>query len=151
MSESPESPTPSREGGSAGRDELAAWFNYARQVSQVAVTAVQLLHAEARLAISSARRLFIITAVMLPIVLLAWIGINVLFSWIGYQLTAQYFQQPQLALGVAIVVFLVQQLLAAFVLYRISIQYRHNLSLPVTRRHLQEFTEGLRSGTRSTE
>jgi len=151
VSELPD-PSPAPQEAGAGRhDELSAWLDYARQVSVVGVTAVQLFHAEVRLALSSARRLFIILVLMLPVVLLAWIGLTVLLAWVGHQVTALYFQMPQLAVGVAILMFLLQQLLAAFVMYRISIEHRRNLSLPVTRRHVQEFTEGLRSGTRSAE
>ncbi|MGB4246308.1 MAG: hypothetical protein WBJ75_01215 [Pseudohongiellaceae bacterium] len=151
MSELPD-PSPAPQEADAGRrDELAAWLDYAHQVTEVGVTAVQLFHAEVRLALSSARRLFIILALMLPVVLLAWVGLTVLLAWVGHQVTGLYFQKPQLAMGVAIMVFLLQQLMAVFVMYRISVQYRRNLSLPVTRRHVQEFTEGLRNGTRSTE
>lgn len=151
MSELPDpSPSP-QEVGSGRRDEVTAWLEYAQQVLSVGITSVQLLHAEMLLAISSAKRLFLITLLMLPVALLAWIGLTLLLAWICHQVTALYFQQPQLALGVAILVFLLQQLMAVFLLYRITIQYRRNLSLPVTRRHLHEFTEGLRNGTHSTE
>lgn len=151
MSDLPDPVPAPQEAGAGRRDELSAWLDYAHQVMHVGITSLQLLHAELSLSVSSAKRLFLITLLMLPVVLLAWIALTVLVAWLGHQVVAVYFQQSQLALGVAILLFLLQQVLAVFVLYRISIQYRRNMTLPVTRRHFQDFAEGFRRGTRPAD
>lgn len=124
-------------------NELKAWLDLLQQAAAAGSALSKLAMLELRLALADGRRLILLTLLILPLLVLAWMGLSVLLGWLAYQ----YSQSVTLGLGM----FLAVQLITLATLLAVCRRYRKSLSLPVTRRHLQSYLEGSRNGAQATE
>jgi len=126
------------------RSETDAWQDWLKDLARVSSTLSQLAAAEMRLAASDLRRYFLLSLLMLPVMLLAWIGFSVLLAWLAYNFSTY----PAAGFGT----FFLLQLLVLFYMRKLLARYRSSLSLPVTRRQLKLMLEdgGIASGKSDT-
>jgi len=135
-------PEPEAPVGSGG-SEIKAWLDWAQQLTVAGGTLSKLALLELRLAVGDSGRLFAVGLLMLPLLFLAWIGLSVLLAWLAYLAV--------LSVTVALITFLLIQVVALIGLLMACKQYRKSLSLPATRRNLQNFMERARDGSPSAE
>ncbi|RHW22159.1 hypothetical protein [Pseudomonas jilinensis] len=129
--------------GLADANELQAWLDWARQALAAGDTLGRLFQAELRLALADARRLLLIALALLPLLLMSWLGLSVLFGWLVYHYSA--------SMPWAITGFIALQLLCILALLGVAQSYRRHLRLPATRRHVQAFLEGARHVPQATD
>jgi len=125
------------------QDELKAWVELLQQAVAAGATLSQLAMLELRLALADGGRLVALGLVMLPLALLAWLGLSVLIGWCVFQWAAS------VALGIG--AFLAVQLVTLGILGAACARYRKSLSLPATRRHLRQFMESVKPDAQATK
>ena len=124
-------------------DELKAALDWVRQLSAAGSTYSRLFALELRLALADSGRLLVLGLLMLPVALLAWIGLGVLLAWLVYH----YSQSVGFALGA----FFLLQLMTMAALGLTCRRYSKSLSLPATRRHLNALLAEVRDEPGTTE
>lgn len=125
------------------QDELKAWVELLQQAVAAGATLSQLAMLELRLALADGGRLVALGLVMLPLALLAWLGLSVLIGWCVFQWAAS------VTLGIG--AFLAVQLVTLGILGAACARYRKSLSLPATRRHLRQFMESVKPDAQATK
>ncbi|HDZ08186.1 hypothetical protein [Pseudohongiella sp.] len=130
-------PGPEKDSGKA-QDELNAWLAWFRQLAALASALSVLATAEIRLASADLRRLFFLVLFFLPIVVFAWLGLSVCISWLVYS-------QSGLP-GAGFFTFFVVQAAAVVYMWLLFKKYRRSLTLPTTRRYLDEIIEDIKHG-----
>lgn len=110
------------------RDELKAALDWLRQLSAAGSAYSRLFALELRLALGDSGRLLVLGLLMVPVALLAWVGLGVLLAWLVYH----YSQSVGFALGA----FFLLQVVVLAALALACRRYSKSLSLPATRRHL---------------
>lgn len=134
----PATPDPATAPAPADRGEFEAWLRWLQQASHAGGDLAQLLSLELRLALADGRRMLLLGLAILPLGLLAWLGVSALGTWFGYLLSG--------SISVAMLVFLGLQLLALALLHHAYRSCRRSLTLPATRRHVQAFMAGAMQG-----
>ena len=124
-------------------DELNAVLDWARQVSATGRAYSRLFGLELRLAVADSGRLLVVGLLMLPVAILAWIGLGVLLAWLVYQYS--------LSVGFALASFFLLQLTVLVALALACRRYSKSLSLPATRRHLNALLTEIRDEPSTTE
>ncbi|MDH7944767.1 hypothetical protein QGM61_13135 [Pseudohongiella sp. SYSU M77423] len=115
------------------RSEIDIWFNWLNQLIVLARTLARLFEAELRLAAGDLSRMLLCAFLLIPLVLLSWLGLSIFLSWLSYS----YFEAP----WVGFLSFFLIQCLTALLLIRLISVYRRSLSLPVTRKHIREMSK----------
>ncbi len=124
-------------------DELQAWLDWGRGLALMGDAFSRLLRAELRLALVDARRLALVTALVVPVAVFAWLGLSVLIAWLGY------LASDMVVLGIA--TFLLVQCVALLAMRWLTRRYVRSLGLPHTRAHLRAVMEGFEQyGTQGT-
>lgn len=117
------------------------WLEWAQQAAVTSGDFFKLLFAELGLAISDAKRIAVLGLAMLPLGLLAWIGLSVLLAWLAYV------PSESVALGIA--VFIAVQVVPILIMLGMIKKYSKSLSLPATSRQFQAFKEGYQNGEKA--
>ena len=125
------------------QDELKAWVELLQQAVAAGATLSQLAMLELRLALADGGRLVALGLVMLPLALLAWLGLSVLIGWCVFQCAVS------VALGIG--AFLAVQLVTLGILGAACARYRKSLALPATRRHVRQFMESVKPDAQATK
>lgn len=120
------------------QDELSAWLDWFRQLYALASALSVLASAEIRLASGDLRRLLLLGLFLFPIIIFAWLGLSVFISWLVYS-------QSGLP-GAGFFAFFVVQVLAIVYMRFLFKKYRRSLTMPTTRRYLDEIIEDIRRG-----
>lgn len=122
--------------------EIDAWLRWLADLRDAGSALLRLLAAELRLASSDLKRFLLLSLLVLPLVVLAWLGLALFLSWIVYALTgslgggfAGFF-----LLHVGILLFIRRQLK----------RYKQRMSLPETRKYISVITEELRRAPERT-
>lgn len=140
-------PDPTNQTGqSAGPDhqnELQLWANWLQQLAAAGTDISRLLLLELRLAMGDSRRLLLLALLAMPVLLLAWIGVCVLLSWLIYQFSV--------SVTLALAGFILIQLAALAGIRAAVGYYRKSLRLPLTRKHLKSFTRGNSSESQTAD
>lgn len=116
--------------------ELNAWLSWAQQAAAAGGTFAELLRTELRLAIRSAGQLFLLGLLVLPLLLLAWLGTCVALGWLAYSLSGS------VLLGV-LAFTAVQLLVLALLGYQLK-TLSGRLRLPATRQQIDVLMQGAR-------
>lgn len=132
-----EIPDKDTDGGNA-QDELSAWLAWLRQLGSLSSALSVLATAEIRLASGDLRRLFLLVLFIFPILIFAWLGLTVLVSWLVYAQSGM----P----GAGLFAFFAVQAGAAGYMWFLFKKYRRSLTLPMTRRYLDEIIEDVKHG-----
>jgi hypothetical protein len=114
-------------------DEVAAWLSLGAGAGTVLQQFLLLLRLEARLAVGDAGRLVAVLALMLPLALLAWVGLSVLLAWLVFS------GSGSVALGIT--GFLAVQVVAMLLLALAARRFQRSLSFPATRRQWEALFE----------
>ncbi len=117
------------------------WLEWAKQAATTGGDFFKLMFAELGLAISDAKRIAVLGLAMLPLGLLAWIGVSVLLAWLAYV--------PSESVALGIVVFIAVQVVPILVMLGMIKKYSKSLSLPATSRQIQAFKEGYQNGEKT--
>jgi len=125
------------------QDELKDWLEWGKHAAETGKDFASLGWAELRLAMSYAKRIAVLGLAMLPLALLAWIGLSVLLAWLAYV------PSGSVALGLA--VFLAVQVIPIMIMLMMIKGYSKSLSLPATKRHIQAFKEAFRDGAKASD
>lgn len=132
-----ELPDKNQDSGKA-QDELSAWLDWFRQLYALGSALSVLASAEIRLASGDLRRLLVLGLFLFPIILFAWLGLSVFISWLVYT-------QSGLP-GAGFFAFFAVQVVAIVYMRFLFKKYRRSLTLPTTRRYLDEIIEDIRRG-----
>ena len=116
--------------------EFEIWKARLQQVEAIAADFMKLLQLELSLALGSAKRIMILALAILPLLLLTWIAFSCLIAWLVYQ-----YSHSQ---GWGIFAFLMVQLLALYLIRLAWKHYQKDLSLPLTRQHMQNFYRSIK-------
>ncbi len=130
-------PDTNKAGGSA-QDELSAWLSWLRQLGVLGGALSTLATAEIRLASGDLRRLLLLSLLMLPILVFTWLGLSVFVSWL-------VFSQSGMA-GAGLFTFFAIQAGATMTIALLLKKYSRSLTLPMTRRYLDEIVEDIKHG-----
>lgn len=123
--------------------ELQAVLDWLRQASATGSAYSRLFALELRLALGDSGRLLVVGLLMLPVALLAWIGLGILLAWLVYQ----YSQSVTFAL----VAFFLLQVTTLVILALACKRYVKSFSFPATRRHLNALLTEIRDEPQSAE
>lgn len=124
--------------------QLQAWAALFQQTLAAGRQLSELLQLELKLAVGDGLRLLGVVLVMLPLVILAWLGLSVLLAWLAFLGSG--------SVGLGLAGFLVVQLLALLLLWRAARVFQRSLGLPATRRQLRALTGADDSdGTKTTD
>lgn len=123
--------------------EIDAWLRWLTDLRDAGSALLRLLAAELQLASSDLKRFLLLSLLVLPMVVLAWLGLALFLSWIVYSLTgslgggfAGFF-----LLHVGILLFIGRQLK----------RYKRRMSLPETRKYISVITEELQRAPQRTD
>ncbi len=122
------------------QDELNDWIEWGKHAAETGKDFAALGWAELRLAMSDAKRIAILGIAMIPLALLAWIGLSVLLGWLAFV--------PSDSVALGLTVFLAVQVIPIMVMLMMIKGYSKSLSLPATKRHIQAFKEAFRDGAK---
>lgn len=113
----------------AAEAQLQAWFTLLQLAQTTGRQLSTLLQLELKLALADGQRLLGALLAMVPLVILAWIGLSVLLAWLVF------LGSSSVSLGLA--GFVLLQLLALVLLWRAVRVFKRSLGLPATRRQLR--------------
>lgn len=135
--EPPVLPDKDDSGGNA-QDELGAWLAWFRQLGALGSALLTLATAEIRLAGGDLRRLLILSLLLLPMIIITWLGLSVFVSWLVYNQSG--------TAGAGLFTFFAIQAGATLTMWLLFKKYRRSLTLPMTRRYLDEIVEDIKHG-----
>lgn len=124
-------------GRSRQQVELEAWLRWLVDLRDTGSALLQLAAAELQLAASDLRRFILLSLLVLPVALLAWLGLAVFLSWVVYAASG--------SLGAAFAGFFLLHFGILLVIRHLLARYRKSMGLPVTRQHLGEIVKELRN------
>ena len=110
-------------------EQLRAWLVLGQQALATAEQLGKLVSLELGLALADGRRLLVVLLVMVPVLLLAWLGFSALLTWLVYLAT------QSVTIGIA--GFLLLQLITLALLLRAARSFAESLRLPASRRQWQ--------------
>ena len=144
MSEIPGETRPGDERSSPdAQEEMKGWLEWAQHAAVTGKDFAALAWMEIRLAMSDTGRMVVLGLVMIPLAMLAWIGLSVLIAW------AVYVPTESVALG--LVGFMAVQVIPMAIMGLMIKKYSKSLALPATKRHIQAFKEGLGDGAQRSD
>ncbi|TVP90939.1 MAG: hypothetical protein EA348_05015 [Pseudomonadaceae bacterium] len=114
--------------------ELSAWLAWIQQAAEAGGTFAQLLQTEVRLALRSARQLLLLGMLMLPLLLMAWLGMSSAVGWLAFT------SSGSVLLG--LLAFTAVQLVVLVLLGRKAKILRRRLRLPATKQQIESFMHG---------
>lgn len=122
--------------------EIDAWLRWLADLRDAGSALLRLLAAELRLASSDLKRFLLLSLLVLPLVVLAWLGLALFLSWIVYALTG--------SLGGGFAGFFLLHVGILLVIRRQLKRYKQRMSLPETRKYIGVITEELRRAPERT-
>lgn len=120
-------------------DELQLWAGWLQQSAAIGADLLQLLRLELRLAIADSKRLLVLALLLIPMLILTWIGFTALLAWLVYLLNTSITQ--------GLLAFFLSQALALIGMVLSWNYYKRSLSLPLTRQQLRHLVGGPGSDT----
>lgn len=108
---------------------MQAWFALLQLAQATGRQLTTLLQLELKLALADGQRLLGALLAMVPLVILAWLGLSILLAWLVFMGSG--------SVGLGLAGFVLVQLLALMLLWRAARAYRRSLGLPATRRQLR--------------
>lgn len=120
------------------QDELDAWLAWFRQLAALASALSVLATAEVRLASGDLRRLVLLVLFFFPIAIFTWLSLSVCLSWLVYSQSG--------VSGAGFFTFFAIQASTAIYMWFLFKKYRRSLTLPTTRRYLDEIIEDIKHG-----
>ncbi|MFO7550053.1 MAG: hypothetical protein R6W80_01505 [Haliea sp.] len=124
--------------------QLQAWFTLLQLAQATGRQLSTLLQLELKLALADGQRLLGALLAMVPLVILAWVGLSVLLAWLVF------LGSGSVSLGLA--GFVLLQLLALVLLWRAVRVFKRSLGLPATRRQLRAIIgTGDSNGAKTTD
>lgn len=135
--EPPVMPDQDNAGGNA-QDELNAWLAWLRQLGALGSALAALASAEIRLAGTDLRRLLLLSLLILPMVIFTWLGLSIFVSWLVFTLSGMA--------GAGLFAFFAIQACATLYMGLLLKKYRRSLTLPMTRRYLDQIVEDIKHG-----
>ena len=124
--------------------QLQAWVSLLQLAQATGRQLSTLLQLELKLALADGQRLLGVLLAMVPLVILAWIGLSVLLAWLVFS------GSGSVSLGLA--GFVLIQLLALVLLWRAARVFKRSLGLPATRRQLRAIMgAGDSNGAKTTD
>lgn len=96
-------------------------------------TLFKLMQAEFALTLATIPRIVVMSVVLLPFLLLAWISLCVLMAWFAWEWSGE--------LGLGLFVFFVLQVIPSVLLALKLVRLQKDLFFPATKRQLRKFSE----------
>lgn len=124
--------------------ETEAWLRWLNDLRDAGAALLRLLSAELQLAGSDLRRFLLLSLLVLPVGLLAWLGLAVFVSWVVYSLSGD-------SLGAGFAGFFLLHFGILLVIRRLLTRYRKSLSLPVTRDYMARIVKELRRAPQGSD
>lgn len=121
-------------GEPAETSELNKTIQLGKQVLGFAADLTDMARMEALLAVQSIPRLLMLWLAMMPVILLTWCSFTALIAWAIYSVTGQ--------VGAGVFAFFLQQILLLIVCYLLYGKYKKRMTMPYTRKHLDNFIKG---------
>ncbi|HDZ56476.1 MAG TPA: hypothetical protein ENH64_08365 [Pseudomonas xinjiangensis] len=118
-------------------------MDWAKNAGATAGDLIKLMFLELKLAMSDTRRIVVLGLAMVPLALLAWIGLSVLLAWWAYV--------PSESVTLALCVFLAVQVVPIIIMLSMIKKYSKSLSLPSTKKQMAAFKEGFQSGSETAD
>ncbi len=112
--------------------QVQAWASLLQQCLATGRQLSTLLRLELRLALADGQRLFWVGLAMVPVIVLAWLGISALLAWLVFLASG--------SVSLSLAGFVLVQLTALLLLWRAARNFQHSLGLPATRRQLRALT-----------
>ena len=109
------------------RNEVENWL---RLLSDSGTSLLRLARAEMMLAATGMPQLIALWLLMVPLILLAWVGFSVLVGWLAWYFSAQVW--------VGLLAFVLLQLLCCYLVFRRIARIQEEVLFPATRRQLQD-------------
>jgi len=151
--EQPEQPEREEQSGAAGEgasiesilpvelvEQLGAWF---RQTLVAGTELANLFRLELQLTLGDARRLVLVCLAIVPMLLLSWISLGVLASWLIYD----YSGSVALGLGT----FTLLQLLVLVYFISQALRFKRQLGFRRTKAHAKRIVQGVKGETPRTD
>ena len=136
----PEGPPEQATTEAAVQDTVQEWVALGKQAGAAASTLGKLLGAELKLAGADTGRLIAVGLILLCVASMAWFGLSVLIAWLAYgQLDS---------VTLALLVFIVVQVVAILILVKAAMVFKRSLGLPATKRNVRAIVDSART-TRS--
>lgn len=114
-------------------DELKSSLAWLEHAALAGGDLVRLASLELRLAIADSGKLVVLGLAMVPLLLLAWIGLSVLLGWLAFAWSG--------SVTLSIVIFIAVQLVTLGAMAICCKTYAKSLSFPATKRQLQTLKE----------
>lgn len=128
------------------QQEIDAWLRWLADLRDAGSALLRLLAAELQLATSDLKRFLLLSLLVLPLAVLAWLGLALFLSWIVYVMTG--------SIGGGFAGFFVLHASLLLLISRQLKRYKQGMTLPETRKYIGVFREELRrapQGTNSTD
>ena len=104
--------------------------NWIRLLSDSGTSMLRLVRAEMMLAATGMPQLLALWLLMVPLILLAWVGFSVLLGWLAWFFSAQVWA--------GLLTFVLLQLLCCYLVFRRIANIQEEVLFPATRRQLQD-------------
>jgi len=121
-------------------EQLGAWL---RQVTVAGSELANLFRLELQLTLGDARRLVMVGIVLLPMLILCWIALGVLVSWLAYSFTA--------SVTLALTVFFLLQMAAVGFLISQAVKFKRQMGFRRTKAHAHQLMQGAKGETPSSD
>jgi len=135
-SNSPEAAAPQEDDQQSGMD-FEKTLLLGEQITCVMGSIVDLARAELLLALQTLPKLMMLWLMMMPIALLSWCSLSVLFAWFVYAASAQ--------IGLGVLVFSLLQVLLLLICRWLFVRYRTRMTLPYTRAQVDDFVRSVKN------
>ncbi|MDO8862276.1 hypothetical protein Q6D67_11230 [Haliea sp. E1-2-M8] len=112
--------------------QLQAWATLLQQALATGRQLSKLLQLELKLAVADGLRLLFVRLAMVPVAVLAWLGLSVLLAWLVFLASG--------SVSLSLAGFVLVQLIALLLLWRAARVFQSSLGLPATRRQLRAMT-----------
>ncbi len=114
--------------------ELQKNIQFGQHILGFVTDIADLARIEALIAVKSIPRLLMLWLIMMPVILLTWCSFTVLIAWGIYSITGQ--------IGFGFFSFFLQQVLLLVGCYLLYTKYKKRMTMPYTRKHVNEFLKG---------
>ncbi|MEH6389751.1 MULTISPECIES: hypothetical protein [Pseudomonas] len=142
MSEIPDESRPGEGETATGeadlQTELKALAEWAKHAALTGKDLGKLAFTEIRLTMAESGRIAVLGLAMLPLAMLAWIGLSVLLGWWAYV--------PSQSVTLGLVAFLAVQIIPMLIMLTMIKSSSKNLGLTTTKQHIHAFRQGIKDG-----
>lgn len=128
---------------SQSRVELEDWQKWLENLREAGAALLRLASAELQLAAGDLRRFLLLSLLVLPVAILAWLGFALFLSWVAYSVSG--------SLGAGFAGFFLLHFFILLAIRQLMVRYRKSLSMPLTREHLGEIMEALQHEPRRAD